>query len=95
MTRRQQVLWGSVVALGLALLGLAAFLGLDRADKVFSIFSGLAGLIGIGIGIHQLQPNRSRQPVPHQVQRAGDNSTNIQSGGDITIGNNNKFGENQ
>ncbi|MCD2465078.1 hypothetical protein MBT42_16080 [Streptomyces sp. MBT42] len=96
MTQTQRsVLWGSTIAAGLLLIGLAAYLGLERADKVSSIISAAFGIAGFSLGIYQIFRNQASPgtpQTPNQTQRSGDNSTNIQSGGNLTIGDNNKIG---
>ncbi|MFE2012510.1 hypothetical protein [Streptomyces sp. NPDC059491] len=96
MTQTQRlVLWGSTAATGIALIGIALYFGLDKADKMASIFGAVIGTIALALGIFQIlrSPASSTAAVPaRQTQSSGDNSTNIQSAGNLTIGDNNKIG---
>ncbi|WP_159033044.1 hypothetical protein [Streptomyces fodineus] len=96
MTNRQRlILWGSTAVAGLALIGLSAYLGLQKANEIAGIVSAVTGIIALALGIYQIvqgQRSTGGRPSPRQVQRGGNNSTNIQSGGDLTIGDNNQIG---
>ncbi|MFJ9261085.1 hypothetical protein ACIRP4_12570 [Streptomyces bacillaris] len=93
MTHTQsRILWGTTAMIGLFLIGASIYLGLEKADMLSSILSGLFGLVSSATGIYQMiNPNSTVRP-PSQSQRSGNNSINIQSGQDLNIGNNNKFG---
>jgi hypothetical protein len=85
----------STAAVGLACLAASVYLGLDRADKVASIVSAVAGLGSLAVALYQLTQSAGSSAdgsPPRQVQRGGDNSTNIQSGGSITFGDSNNVG---
>jgi uncharacterized membrane protein YebE (DUF533 family) len=96
MTGAQRtVLVSTTAALGLTCLAASVYLGLDRADKIASIISAIAGLGSLAIAVYQLTQSaggRASGAPPRQVQRGGDNSTNIQSGGNITFGDSNDLG---
>jgi hypothetical protein len=96
MTGTQRtVLVCTTAAVGLTCLAASVYLGLDRADKIASIVSALAGLGALAAAVYQLtQPagGRASGAPPRQVQRGGDNSTNIQSGGNVTFGDSNNLG---
>ncbi|MGW7194996.1 hypothetical protein [Streptomyces chryseus] len=96
MTRTQRIVLTSATAVaGLALLAISVYLGLDRTEKLASILSAVVGIASLSVSIYQLTRSGSSSPTappPSQSQRSGDNSTNIQSGGNINIGNNNKLG---
>ncbi|MFW3474573.1 hypothetical protein ACN24M_25235 [Streptomyces microflavus] len=93
MTHTQsRILWGTTAMIGLALIGASIYLGLEKSDMLSSILSGLFGLISSAIGIYQIINSNSTIRPPSQSQTSGNNSINIQSGQDLNIGNNNKFG---
>lgn len=96
MTRNQRIaLIIATAVAGVGLLSISIYLGLDRADKIASILSAVAGIGSLLISTHQAVRHGSgntAEPSPKQSQRGGDNSTNIQGGGSITIGDNNKIG---
>lgn len=91
MTSTQRfILWGSTVALGITLVVVSVVLGFEKASMLGGILGALVGLASVAVGIHQLRTSRATaNPSPHQVQRSGNNSVNIQSGNDLTIGDNN------
>ncbi|MCQ1575946.1 hypothetical protein [Streptomyces parvus] len=94
MTRTQsRILWGSTATIGLLLIGASIYLGLEKADMLSSILSGFFGLISATIGIYQIATGDSSNRPPTQSQTSGNNSINIQSGQDLHIGNDNKFGK--
>lgn len=94
-TTHRTVLWSCAAGAGLLLIGASFYLGLDKADKVSSITSGLLGIATFALSIYQLIETRrgNDSQAPNQTQRGGNNSTNIQSGGNLTIGDNNKIGD--
>ncbi|MFJ6558588.1 hypothetical protein ACIQMV_01775 [Streptomyces sp. NPDC091412] len=95
VTRTQQIILVCTTAAGLALLATGLYLGLDRAEKLASVVSAAAGLGSLAVAAYQItqtRQNGSNREAPRQMQRSGDNSTNIQSGGNITFGDNNKVG---
>lgn len=93
MTRTQsRILWGTTATTGLLLIGASIYLGLEKADMLSSILSGFFGLISSAIGIYQIVNGDSSNRPPTQSQTSGNNSINIQSGQDLSIGNDNKFG---
>lgn len=72
--------------------------GLDRSNMisgVVGLFVSIAGLIASIISLIQarasVQPMSPRGTV-RMSQQSGTNSTNIQAGGDMTIGDNSKLG---
>ena len=97
VTRTQRIVLISTTAVvGVVLLAVSLYLGLDRADKLASIVSAVAGVGSLAVAVFQvMQPGAGgseASPSRRQVQRGGDNSTNIQSGGNINIGDSNKIG---
>jgi hypothetical protein len=94
MTSSQRhALWAATAALGMALVIISIYLGLEKASMLGGITGSLLGLLGAAIGIHQLRSARGTPSEhPRQIQRSGNNSINLQSGNDLTIGDNNKFG---
>ena len=93
-TQRIVVVTASTTA-GLALVAISVYMGLERADKVASIVSAVAGLASLAIAAYQMRhttTNQGSSTPDRQVQRGGDNSTNIQSGGSITFGDRNNIG---
>ncbi|MGR4850454.1 hypothetical protein [Streptomyces sp. LARHCF252] len=96
MSRTQRIMLVCATgAAGGACLVASVYLGLDRADKIASIVSAVAGLGALAVAIYQLAQSSGEQPggsPPRQVQRGGDNSTNIQSGGNIKFGDSNNLG---
>lgn len=97
MTRTQRRALGGVAAVvGIVLVVASAYLGLEKADKLASIISAITGAGSLILAFLQFNGREqvSSQQRPSQVQRSGNNSANIQSGGDLTIGDNNRFGDN-
>lgn len=93
MTHAQsRILWGATVTIGLLLIGASIYLGLEKADMLSSILSGFFGLISSAIGIYQIATGNPSNNPSTQSQTSGNNSINIQSGQDLHIGNDNKFG---
>ncbi|WP_237327469.1 hypothetical protein [Streptomyces sp. CBMAI 2042] len=96
MTRNQRItLIIATGVVGVGLLSISVYLGLDRADKIASILSAIFGLSSLLISAQQAAHHRNSNTAessPKQSQRGGDNSTNIQGGGSITIGDNNRIG---
>ncbi|MEU2491701.1 hypothetical protein [Streptomyces sp. NPDC007883] len=97
MTRTQRIVLISTTAVvGVVLLAASLYLGLDRTDKLASIVSAVAGVGSLAVAVFQLtQPGAGGSGAPssaRQVQRGGDNSTNIQSGGNINMGDSNRLG---
>ncbi|WP_139062035.1 MULTISPECIES: hypothetical protein [Streptomyces] len=92
-SNQRRTLWGGTAALGAALLIVSAYLGLEKASMLGGIIGAFFGLLGIAIGIYQLRSTHDGSSAsPRQIQRSGNDSINLQSGNDLTIGNNNKFG---
>lgn len=93
MTSTQRlILWGSTVALGVALVVVGVFLGLEEASMLGGILGAIAGMTGVIIGTYQLRNVRATpNATPRQSQRSGNNSVNIQSGNDLNIGDSNRF----
>ncbi|MYS93817.1 MULTISPECIES: hypothetical protein [Streptomyces] len=92
--------WSCAILFGLTLLGLGAYfliVGLDEADKTASVVGSLTGLAGLGVSIVSLIQARGSSasrnaPSVRQSQQSGTRSTNIQSAGDLTIGDMNRLG---
>lgn len=92
-SNQRRALWGGTAALGSALLIISVYLGLEKASMLGGIVGAFFGLLGIAIGIYQLRSTHGGSTTsPRQIQRSGNNSINLQSGNDLTIGNDNKFG---
>jgi hypothetical protein len=90
---QRRALWATTTALGIALIAISIYLGLERAGMLGGITGSLIGLAGVAVGIQQLRSNRgSAGEHARQIQRSGNNSINLQSGNDITIGDSNRFG---
>ncbi|WP_329208334.1 hypothetical protein OG257_16010 [Streptomyces sp. NBC_00683] len=92
-SNQRRILWGGTAALGIALLIISIYLGLEKASMLAGIAGAFFGLLGATFGIYQLR-NAQNNPTggPRQVQRSGNDSINLQSGNDLTIGDDNKFG---
>ncbi len=91
---QRKILWGGTLCIGVLLIGVAIYIGLDQADKLASVVSAIGGLIAIALAIYQLWIGPSGGSTPTgQTQQGGDNSINLQAGNDLTIGDNGKFGK--
>ncbi|MGA5442726.1 hypothetical protein ACPCKW_24850 [Streptomyces griseoincarnatus] len=103
MTRSQRIaIWALATSFGLACLGLGIYLakiGLEKANQVSGIVGLFVALAGLAISVWgaintrtaMQSPNRSGGEPLRQSQRSGDNSKNIQAGGDINFGDSNRF----
>ena len=86
---------GGLVALGLGVYFIKV--GLDRANQVAGIlglFVSIAGLLLSGYSVIQASSavRAGNSSGARMTQSSGNNSTNIQATGDITIGDNNRMG---
>jgi hypothetical protein len=81
-----------MIALGIYFL----HIGLERSNLIAGALGPFLAIIGIALSVVSIIQGRSsstnRSPQPHQSQRSGNNSVNIQSARDIRIGNDNDFG---
>lgn len=89
-------------ALSLACIAVGVYfviVGLNKANQTAGVLGFFLNAAGLAIAVWTA--TRSRQETeepsaghsrPTQSQRAGNNSVNIQSGGDLRIGNDNSFG---
>lgn len=102
MTRGNRIAaWCGTSLSGLTIVGLTVYYviaGLDRADKVASIISSLIGILGIWIAIYaafkaNAVARNGMATGVRQSQRSGNESINLQAGGDMQIGDKNKFGK--
>ncbi|MFE1909359.1 hypothetical protein ACFW96_37685 [Streptomyces gardneri] len=95
MTTTQRLIWGGTTLIGILIVGASIRLGLERASMLGGILGSIFGLLAVSVGVYQLTQSRqgAQNPPPRQVQRGGENSINIQSGNDLTIGDSNKFGK--
>jgi hypothetical protein len=92
-------LWGSAVLAGLAMIGLGVYfvhVGLDKSNTVSGILGLFISIAGLAISAVSVTQGRASLQTTGQgqiqmSQQSGSNSTNIQSGGDMQIGDNNKF----
>ncbi|WP_143668895.1 MULTISPECIES: hypothetical protein [unclassified Streptomyces] len=103
MTQAQRIaVWVGATLFGVACLGLGIYMaqiGLEKADQVSGILGMIIGLAGLVASVWSMinarnairPPGQSQLPRLHQSQRSGDNSKNYQSGGNMNIGDNNKF----
>ncbi|WP_369386219.1 hypothetical protein AB5J72_00195 [Streptomyces sp. CG1] len=100
MTTGQRIAaWSCAIVVGLTLAALGIYfltVGLDKADKTASVAGSLIGLAGLGVSIFGLVLARSTtsgraSPQVRQSQQSGAKSTNIQSAGDLTIGDRNRL----
>lgn len=93
-SNQRRALWGGTAALGVALLIVSVYLGLEKASMLGGIVGAFFGLLGIAIGIYQLRSTPGGSTgSPRQIQRSGNDSVNLQSGNDLTIGDSNTFGK--
>ncbi|MFE1299868.1 hypothetical protein ACFW6K_20680 [Streptomyces sp. NPDC058733] len=98
--QRRTLLWGLGSITGIVMLALGIYfvrLGLARANALSGVLGLFVGIIGLALsGYSVMQARSSSQSAsPRQVrmsQQGGNNSTNIQAAGDMTIGDNNKLG---
>ncbi|WP_344832336.1 hypothetical protein [Actinocorallia longicatena] len=92
------ILFGAVVLIvGIVFI----YIGIDNSDKLGSAIACLATLIGLGITVYSsfqarniANPSRQRGGQAsniRQTQSGGDNSSNIQSAGDVSFGDNNQI----
>lgn len=92
-------LWGTLAVAGIAMIGLGVYFvyaGLSKSNAISGVLGLFVSITGLTVSIFSLVQGRSsvRQGPQGQVrmdQRGGNNSTNIQSAGDMQIGNNNRF----
>ncbi|WP_326705383.1 hypothetical protein [Streptomyces cyaneofuscatus] len=103
MTRSQRIAaWVLATLFGLISLGLGIYLakiGLEKANQLSGILGLFIALAGLAIAIWSAlnartaiqSPRQGRSGGVHQSQRSGDNSKNIQAGGDINFGDSNRF----
>ncbi|MEV5283599.1 hypothetical protein [Streptomyces sp. NPDC052811] len=92
-------LWGTAVLAGLAMIGLGAYfvhVGLDKSNTISGILGLFVSIAGLAISVFSTIQGRAALPASRgqirMSQQSGNNSTNIQSGGNMQIGDNNKFG---
>jgi hypothetical protein len=95
---QRRLLWGSTTVTGLLIVGASILLGLEKASMLGGILGSILGLLSAAIGIYQImhdgnQRSQRQASTPRQVQRSGNQSINIQSGNDVSIGDNNRFGQ--
>lgn len=89
---QRRALWTTTTGLGLALVAISIYLGLERASMLGGVIGSLVGIMGAAIGIHQLRSaGGSSGGHATQTQRSGNNSINMQSGNDINLGDNNRL----
>lgn len=72
------MIWGALVAGGLALLGLGTVFvasGLDRADKLGSVIGAFAALIGLGLSAYGIVLTRRDASPAAAGQPPGDSRT--------------------
>lgn len=93
-------LWGTAVLAGLVMIGLGVHfvhVGLDKSNTISGILGLFVSIAGLAISIFStIQGRAALRPASQgqirMSQQSGNNSTNIQSGGDMQIGDSNKFG---
>ncbi|MGC5001175.1 hypothetical protein [Streptomyces sp. DT203] len=93
-------LWGTAVLAGLVMIGLGVYfvrVGLDESNAISGVLGLFVSIIGLAVSVFSVIQGRAslRAASQGQVrmsQHSGSNSTNIQSAGDMQIGNNNRFG---
>ncbi len=106
MTRVQRMLlWGGLITTGVGLLVLGIYffhMGLEQSSQISGIIGAFTGILGIAISAWGVALARGAANPPsarpqgsniRQSQQSGNNSTNIQSGGDLTIGDRNEIGK--
>jgi hypothetical protein len=83
------------------MIGLGAYfvhIGLDRSNTISGVLGLFVSIIGLAVSIISAVQGRSAmqsasaQRHVRMSQQSGGNSTNIQAGGDMHIGDNNKLG---
>ncbi|MFD4591292.1 hypothetical protein [Streptomyces rubiginosohelvolus] len=93
-------LWGTAVLAGLVMVGLGVYfihVGLDKSNTISGILGLFVSVAGLAVSVFSAIQGRaalqstSRGQI-RMSQQSGNNSTNIQSGGSMQIGDNNKFG---
>ncbi|MEV7201870.1 hypothetical protein [Streptomyces griseoluteus] len=93
-------LWGAAALTGLAMIGLGVYfvhVGLDKSNTISGILGLFVSIAGLAISVFStIQGRATLRPASRgnirMSQQSGSNSTNIQSGGDMQIGDSNKFG---
>lgn len=93
-------LWVLAAACGLISVGLGIYfikVGLDRANEIsgtLGLFVAIAGLVASICSIVQANSTRHGVRAGHvrMAQNSGSNSINIQSAGDVNIGDSNTLG---
>jgi hypothetical protein len=100
MTLSARTRWLLVASTGAVVAAVGSYflrVGLDRSNQVSGIIGAFVGIIGLSLSVYSIIQSRrsSGQPRPtiRMSQRSGNNSTNIQAGGDLRIGDRNKIGE--
>ncbi|MGW5285262.1 hypothetical protein ACWERI_38505 [Streptomyces collinus] len=100
--QRRKQLWILGGTSGVALVCLGVYfvhIGLDRSNTLSGVLGFFASLVGLAISILSLLQVRPTSPTPtpqagRMSQQSGANSINLQSSGDINIGDSNKLGGN-
>ncbi|MER7566672.1 hypothetical protein ABTZ93_27435 [Streptomyces sp. NPDC097941] len=95
-------LWGTAILTGLVMVGLGVYfvhVGLDKSNTVSGIIGIFISIAGLTISVVSTIQGRASLRSTNQgqirmSQQSGSNSTNIQSGGDMQIGDSNKLGSN-
>ncbi|WP_406372801.1 hypothetical protein OG788_21495 [Streptomyces sp. NBC_00647] len=98
--QRRKALWITGAAIGVALAGLGIYfihIGMDRSNAISGVLGFFASVIGLAVSVFSLiqarpsQQSNSPQSV-RMSQQSGANSVNLQSGGDINLGDSNRIG---
>ncbi|MDX2727700.1 hypothetical protein [Streptomyces sp. PA03-2a] len=98
--QRRMWLWILAAACGLISVGLGIYfikIGINRASEVSGILGLFVAIFGLALSVYSiLQANGTRSGnragSVRMTQSSGNNSTNIQSAGDVNIGDNNTLG---
>ncbi|WP_329277890.1 hypothetical protein [Streptomyces sp. NBC_01451] len=98
--QRRMWLWIMVAICGLISVGLGIYfikIGMDRASELSGILGLFISISGLAISIYSVTQARSSRHAAQagnvrMTQTSGNNSTNIQSAGDVNIGDNNTLG---
>jgi hypothetical protein len=99
MTRGQsRGFWGAICAGGVALTIFSIYIGIENSEKLWGILGGIGSIAAVVLSAYQIVVSASpagasqRRKPNQQIQKSGEGSVNIQSSGDVNIGNNNRIG---
>ncbi|MBT2382082.1 hypothetical protein [Streptomyces sp. ISL-11] len=98
--QRRRALWITSAVIGVTLVGLGAYfihIGLNRSSSISGVLGFFVSAAGLAISIFSLIQTRPNQQgtSPRSVrmsQQSGANSINLQSGGDMNLGDSNQLG---